>query len=388
VHHEVTLAADWSLDTPHDLPAERLGAALGGFCSCLHLIDVVLPAARIWLDVNARVRPAELARGKQGMWFPARRADHCCSPAQRPRGFTTAMLAGEHARSVRHIAAREGADPRLLASVTRALARAQASIGSLVLSDDDISRVGPLVSKSGSGTVHTEVLALWGAGLGPRAIGHLHRTVDIGPHPLPVALYLALAFEKLDTGFAHRTLRAGTEDRNGSELADFATWVAETMTPFDRSHPDQRHKLLALGFTRRLAHEMSLHAVLTEDICAYARGTGLSVVAAGQTLAAWAGAGAVTDVAVMVRAVQLGMSPTFRFGPKTLREVRRHVPRGPDISAFQIGIAVGICGSAMEAAYWLRQGITEPDGFAARMVATSEQSPRIAHQVERRRTKE
>ena len=35
--HRVTIHPDWSVTTPHDLDAERVGMALGGYCSCVEL---------------------------------------------------------------------------------------------------------------------------------------------------------------------------------------------------------------------------------------------------------------------------------------------------------------------------------------------------------------
>ena len=33
--HRVSIAPDWSVQTPHDLDAERVGVAFGGYASCL-----------------------------------------------------------------------------------------------------------------------------------------------------------------------------------------------------------------------------------------------------------------------------------------------------------------------------------------------------------------
>ena len=44
--HDITIHADWSVSTPHDLDAERIGRAFGGFSSCLTLVECVVPAYR------------------------------------------------------------------------------------------------------------------------------------------------------------------------------------------------------------------------------------------------------------------------------------------------------------------------------------------------------
>ena len=42
--HAITLEADGSVTTPHDLDNERIAAALGGYLSCLDLVDKAVPA--------------------------------------------------------------------------------------------------------------------------------------------------------------------------------------------------------------------------------------------------------------------------------------------------------------------------------------------------------
>ena len=41
--HDVVIHSDWSASTPDDLAAERVGVALGGYLSCLDLVDHALP---------------------------------------------------------------------------------------------------------------------------------------------------------------------------------------------------------------------------------------------------------------------------------------------------------------------------------------------------------
>lgn len=48
--HPVVLHSDWTLDTPHDLEAERVARALGGWSSCLLLAERVVPAYRRTLE--------------------------------------------------------------------------------------------------------------------------------------------------------------------------------------------------------------------------------------------------------------------------------------------------------------------------------------------------
>lgn len=44
--HRVLVRPDWSVEAPHDLDAERVARSLGGWCSCLHFTERVVPAFR------------------------------------------------------------------------------------------------------------------------------------------------------------------------------------------------------------------------------------------------------------------------------------------------------------------------------------------------------
>ena len=80
---------------PHDLDQERILAALGGYLSCLELVDTVAPAFFDWYRAQVREVPRPI-RAKQpaGPWRAAKRA--ACCPA---RGFDEPQEAAEHARS-------------------------------------------------------------------------------------------------------------------------------------------------------------------------------------------------------------------------------------------------------------------------------------------------
>lgn len=63
--HPVTIHADWSSTTVHDLEAERVVRALGGWCSCLHFVESIVPAFRHALHVM--YDPVALGRVR-GRW--------------------------------------------------------------------------------------------------------------------------------------------------------------------------------------------------------------------------------------------------------------------------------------------------------------------------------
>jgi len=65
--HEVTIHPDWTVDTVHDLEGERIARAVGGWSSCLHFAESVVPAYRHMLEVMAE--PSLVPRGVLRGWW-------------------------------------------------------------------------------------------------------------------------------------------------------------------------------------------------------------------------------------------------------------------------------------------------------------------------------
>lgn len=92
--HPVTLHPDGTIETPHDLEQERILAALGGYLSCLELVDVATPVFLEWYALEQRLAPRPIrATRSAGPWRTARTAQ-CCPR----RGFSTPQEAAAHAR--------------------------------------------------------------------------------------------------------------------------------------------------------------------------------------------------------------------------------------------------------------------------------------------------
>ncbi len=96
--HDITLAADWSLTTPHDLDAERILAALGGTLSCINLNDVVVPALHELVQLSARRRLAGVRRTDRSRWILTRRTCTRCHD----HAFRTPADAARHERTLDH----------------------------------------------------------------------------------------------------------------------------------------------------------------------------------------------------------------------------------------------------------------------------------------------
>jgi len=108
--HTVIVNAEGTVETPHDLESERIASALGGYLTCLDLVDHAVPALQDWMRLTQRVDPLPVRSDNHGdSWRPAARAS-CCSRY----GYQRPEVAFDHARSPSHLATVHGADPDLV----------------------------------------------------------------------------------------------------------------------------------------------------------------------------------------------------------------------------------------------------------------------------------
>lgn len=108
--HRVVVNADGTVETPHDIESERIASALGGYLTCLDLVDHAVPALQDWMRLTQRIDPLPVRSDNHGdSWRPASRAS-CCSRY----GYQRPEVAFDHARSPSHLATVHGADPDLV----------------------------------------------------------------------------------------------------------------------------------------------------------------------------------------------------------------------------------------------------------------------------------
>ena len=75
--HPVTITADWSFESHHDLGAERVAAAFGGFTSCLGVADRAVPALQEAVHLLARALPAPVTAVSGRGWMVTAPAPRC-----------------------------------------------------------------------------------------------------------------------------------------------------------------------------------------------------------------------------------------------------------------------------------------------------------------------
>lgn len=113
--HEVRIHPDWRVDLPHDLDAERIAEALGGYCSCIALVERAVPALREWVALMRRSSERLPIERDGNAWVVAASAA-CCTRATYP----SPTVAARHARSTTHIAMRLAADPDVVSTLAAA----------------------------------------------------------------------------------------------------------------------------------------------------------------------------------------------------------------------------------------------------------------------------
>lgn len=116
VEHPVTLHPDGTVETPHDLESERIAVALGGYLTCLDLVDRGFPALEAWIRLALRADPLPVrALDVGGPWSPRITAT-CCNR----HGYQRPEVAFAHARSPGHVAQVFRVDDGLLRQLVEA----------------------------------------------------------------------------------------------------------------------------------------------------------------------------------------------------------------------------------------------------------------------------
>lgn len=260
--HPVTLYPDGTIDTGHDLEQERILAALGGYLSCLELVDTAAPAVLAWFTLQQRLAPRPIrANRSSGPWHPAAKAQCCLR-----RGYKTPQEAAAHVRDAKHVALIHGAPVRQVVSLAAGF--------------------DPEPAPEMPGDPWT---TMWECGMHPEELDRISLEVD-ADDPLPIEFYLGVMAHNPDLTWIRDTARrAQLGPRSFVSLA----W---TYGKADRKQPDLRAQWLATGVTDRHALQLMGGPYTRDDLSAFAAHWGLSPVSAGVELAKWCDSGATPAV--------------------------------------------------------------------------------------------
>ena len=203
--HPMTINADWTIQTPHNLDAERVAVALGGYSSCLEAVDTAVPALREAMGLASRRLRPELYCDRKAGWVVAKAAGCGC-----PGSFRTAAEAAEHARYTRHLGARHGCSERILRMLMGATEDAVAALAQ------------PLVDAGGLAVREVGGLTqLWAAGVHLDDAVTMAGLVSAVCEPLPLRYFLGVAYRGADRDF----LAAAAAARADPDTAAWLAWL-------------------------------------------------------------------------------------------------------------------------------------------------------------------
>lgn len=253
--HTATLLEDWTVLTPHDLEAERVGLAFGGFCDCLVLVQSGVRVAQRWWKLITRDEVPEIAFYPVHGWQPSMATACACTPAPVDGSpalrFRTVVDARTHETSAMHLAARHGARPHHVRALVDALRPVAID---LAPARRDWDPVADRLREPDALSV------LWDCGLHPARVAELLDAAASVTGRLPASFALGLAFVP-DRAMPRRHEIARQRD------ADLATWLVWDGTAPDPSRPIESGEWLGLGLTPRQCQEM-LAAGITATLVA------------------------------------------------------------------------------------------------------------------------
>jgi hypothetical protein len=343
--HPITIDTDWSVTTPHDLELERIAIAMGGYLSCIDLVDHVMPAIREFLQRNARRVAPRLIRNDGGRWVVPGPALACgCNDF----GFADVAEAADHWRSAAHVASERGVSTRLLDHLARGALAAH----------DTIFALPPLESEIKSAVRERRGIEyLWDAGLHPQMIRAIRAAVWPDGPPLPVWFYLGAMSRRPNLEWIASTLR-GVPDE------DIAVWLCWTDADLDRAHPAARTGWLQAGVPRVAIAALADGAYTPVEVARLSHTTGRSIQAAAIALAAWHRAGCHPSPEDLAMLDEVGMDRWYEPSAAAVDWLCRCMPRRDSPTRTQVGLVLAVCGTRAGAMKALGQGIYEPLGAA------------------------
>ncbi len=346
--HEVVIGPDWSVSVPHDLAAERVAVAFGGYLSCVDLVDHTVPALRDLVQLCARRRLPPLVRTAAGRWAVDRPTHDCRC---RSLTFATPREAAEHVRQPAHLASRYGASVRELGVLREAVERAHGGFA-------EVPPPGwhalALVSEPRG------LDLLWSAGVPPELVQQvLDRVLPHGPW-LSTSAYLGAAFHCPDLDWLAETVAADPEP-------DTAAWAAWAWSQADAEHPRLRAEWTRLGVPRSAVDQLVVGEIpvsAAEDLASL---TGRTVRRAAQVLAVWERAGCRPGPGDVLALDALGVGDVYLPASAAVDAFLRltgHLDPAP--TRTQAAVLLGLAGTRAVALRLARAGlVTAQDAVAA-----------------------
>ena len=227
--HTLVIHDDWSVTTPHDLEAERIASAFGGYASCVDLMDRVIPRLRDSLSrVARRARPA-LRRDKRRAWrVPTHEIVECC----RNHTFQSVQTIAEHMRSPTHLANVLGLPLWQVDEIVR-------QVGQACRPDMGATSPNARYLREQEGLED-----LWRAGIHPDHVPELAAYASAVDEPLPTTYFEGVVYAGYHPEWINGVLKYRPD-------ADTAAWLAWQTPPDILSDAREWGLWLRYGLSRR-----------------------------------------------------------------------------------------------------------------------------------------
>lgn len=303
--HEVRVQADWSVETPHDLAAERVAAAFGGYTSCLELPDRTVPACREAIPSLARRRaPAMNYMAGRG-WRVTHRPSRCRCDG---RFFAEARHAAVHLRSPEHIAASAGAPLFQVEAMLGAIRKAH---GGFRPPPKEWAKAAQWVRGPGG------LGELWACGLALSFVTDAVAEFAVD-EAFPVRFFLGLAFRDVDRPWLAEVLRRVPDP-------DVACWLAWTRAGRDPRDPELLGRWLATGVSREDVEVLSQSGSTWRQVADVGYQLDCPVRVAAGVLAQWHRVGCRPTGAHLRLLDQLGIAEIYRPSGRAIDEIESAV---------------------------------------------------------------
>lgn len=376
-HHRVTINPDWSVDVPHDLEAERLAQAFGGWLSCLELESASLPAARRWLALVLRVASPPFQRETPGRSWQVVPAQDCCPQS----GFAGPDEAFAHACDLHHLSREHGCDTKQLTDLVQALGDAHGVFEPGFLPAAEAETAAGALSHG-----HRDVVRLWAAGVHPRRVIGIRDELGLTGR-LPLSLYLTIAVRMPRLDWMRDTLaRVGQGDDaplvtvgnaapDGSTDMGLPEWLALTHAPWDAGDPTARARWLELGVTRQVLLDLAGQGVTPDEVATLAAALERTPDGAARQLLQWLRCGVRPSIRDLIDLHRDGRAPMwFTPSPAALQRVLDELTPGadtprvpgrratrPDVDKLQVAFLLAVCGTVADTVAAHRAGRTWRD---------------------------
>ena len=342
VRHEVIIHDDWSVTSPHDLDAERVAMAFGGYCSCVDLVDHTLPRMQQSLArVARRTRPV-LRRDKRLEWrVPTQELVSCCSG----RGYDSVRVIAEHLRGAKHLSNTLDLPLWQVNTVVRSVSKACRPD----LSSESPS--APFVCEADG------LQQLWQAGIHPDAIPSLVSYASAVDGPLPVAYFEGVVY----SGYRAEWIRDVLQYRPD---ADTAAWLAWQEPPDLYADAKDWGLWLGFGVSRRdllIAMGQAIPSNLVLDVV---DATGWPQQTAARAVVDWARVGCLPTPQHFAEIVRWGVDCSRPGGQAIDLAMAQVREGGAPIERTELGVMLAIIGNRPELVAAVRRGVRNVAGLS------------------------